>query len=44
MTVALDGRKCIALGERDSVPGEAIAKCLQTTGAEILLVRTECFV
>jgi len=40
----LKGKKIIALGERDSVPGEAIAECLATAGAEIVLVETECFV
>ena len=37
-TVELSGKKVIALGERDSVPGEASA------GAEVIEVRTECFV
>jgi betaine reductase len=38
------GRKAIALGERDGVPGEAISACLTSAGAEVVLVRTECFV
>jgi glycine/sarcosine/betaine reductase complex component A len=42
--VNLTGKKVIALGERDSVPGEAIAKCLESAGASVVLVRTECFV
>jgi betaine reductase len=42
--VDLKGKKVITLGERDSVPGEAIAECLSTAGAEIVLVETECFV
>jgi glycine/sarcosine/betaine reductase complex component A len=42
--VRLDGRKVIALGERDAVPGEAIARCLETTGAEVVFSYTECFV
>lgn len=40
----LDGRKAIALGERDGVPGEAIATCLATAGAEVVFSFTECFV
>lgn len=38
------GKKVIALGERDSVPGEAIAECLASAGADVVMVRTECFV
>lgn len=40
----LRGKKVIALGERDSVPGEAIARCLTSAGADVVMVRTECFV
>ena len=40
----LRDKKAIALGERDSVPGEAIAECLTSAGAEVVMVRTECFV
>jgi len=40
----LQGRKAIALGERDGVPGEAIAACLATAGAEVVFSFTECFV
>lgn len=40
----LEGRKVIALGERDGVPGPAIAECVRTAGAEVVLVETECFV
>jgi glycine/sarcosine/betaine reductase complex component A len=42
--VRLEGRKVIALGERDGVPGEAIATCLATAGAEVVFSFTECFV
>jgi glycine reductase len=42
--VRLEGRKAIALGERDGVPGEAIAACLATAGAEVVFSFTECFV
>ncbi len=40
----LQGKLAIALGERDSVPGEAIAECLRSAGAEVVMVQTECFV
>jgi betaine reductase len=40
----LDGKKVIALGERDGVPGPAIAKCMESAGAEVVFVETECFV
>jgi betaine reductase len=40
----LDGKKVIALGERDGVPGPAIAEALRSTGAEVVFVETECFV
>lgn len=37
-------KKVIALGERDSVPGEAIAECIRSAGAEVVMTETECFV
>jgi glycine reductase len=40
----LDGKKVIALGERDGVPGPAIAQCVESAGAEVVFVETECFV
>jgi hypothetical protein len=40
----LDGKKVIALGERDGVPGPAIAKCMESAGADVVFVETECFV
>ncbi len=40
----LRGKKIIALGERDSVPGEAIADCLRSAGADVVMIETECFV
>jgi betaine reductase len=42
--VNLDGKKVIALGERDGVPGPAIADCMRSAGAEVVFVETECFV
>jgi glycine reductase len=40
----LTGKKVIALGDRDGVPGPAIEECLKTAGAEVVFVTTECFV
>ena len=40
----LDGKKVIALGERDGVPGPSIAECVRSAGAEPIFVETECFV
>lgn len=40
----LRGKRVIAIGERDGVQGPAIAECLRSAGAEILLVETQCFV
>lgn len=40
----LEGKKVIALGERDGVPGPAIADCVRSAGAQPIFVETECFV
>jgi glycine/sarcosine/betaine reductase complex component A len=40
----LNGMHVIALGERDGVPGEAIAEVVRSAGAEVIEARTECFV
>jgi glycine/sarcosine/betaine reductase complex component A len=42
--VQLRGKKIIALGERDSVPGDAIAECVRAAGATVVMIETECFV
>ena len=39
-----EGRKVIAIGERDGVPGPVIAECLRAAGAEVVFEATECFV
>lgn len=44
MTVELRDKIVIALGERDGVPGPAIAKCAESAGATVALSKTECFV
>ena len=38
------GKRVIALGERDGVPGTAIADCMRSAGADVVLAETECFV
>ncbi len=40
----LDGKLVIALGERDGVPGPAIAACVESAGATVVFGVTECFV
>jgi len=40
----LQGKKVIALGERDGVQGTAIAQCATSAGAEVILEVTHCFV
>jgi glycine/sarcosine/betaine reductase complex component A len=40
----LEGKKVIALGERDGVPGPAIAECVRSAGADVVFIETECFV
>jgi glycine reductase len=40
----LKGKKAVIIGERDGIQGTAIAACLESAGAEPLLVQTQCFV
>ena len=40
----LRGKQVIAVGERDGVPGTAIANCARSAGAEVVLEQTHCFV
>lgn len=40
----LNGKKVIIIGDRDGVPGPAIAACATTAGAEVVFSSTECFV
>jgi len=42
--VKVQGKKVIALGERDGVQGGALAACAQSAGAEVVLETTYCFV
>jgi betaine reductase len=38
------GRKVIAIGDRDGIPGPVIEECVKTAGAEVIFSSTECFV
>ncbi len=40
----LKGKKVIAIGERDGIQGPAIAECIRSAGAEVVLVTTQCYV
>ena len=40
----LEGKKAIIIGDRDGIPGPAIAECVKTAGAEVVFSSTECFV
>jgi len=40
----LAGKKVIIMGDRDGIPGPAIAECAVSAGAEVVFVTTECFV
>ena len=41
---SLEGKKAIIIGDRDGIPGPAIAECVKTAGAEVVFSSTECFV
>jgi betaine reductase len=40
----LQGKKAVIIGDRDGIPGDAIAACVRTAGAEVVFSSTECFV
>ena len=40
----LKGKKVAILGDRDGIPGPAIAECVKAAGAEVIFEATECFV
>ena len=40
----LAGKKCVIIGDRDGKPGQAIAACAESAGAEVVFSSTECFV
>ena len=39
----LRGKKVIVIGERDGIPGPAIAEVVESAGGESVLVQTQCF-
>ena len=40
----LNGKKVIIIGDRDGIPGPAIAECATSAGADVVYSSTECFV
>ena len=40
----LKGKKAVIIGDRDGIPGPAIAECAESGGAEVIFSSTECFV
>jgi len=40
----LRGKRVIVIGERDGVPGPAIANCMVAAGGQVVYLTTECFV
>lgn len=40
----LEGKKIIAIGDRDGIPGPAIEQCAKSANAEVVFASTECFV
>lgn len=40
----LEGKKVVIIGDRDGIPGQAIAECVATAGGEVVFSSTECFV
>lgn len=40
----LQGKKVIAIGDRDGIPGPAIEACVKSAGADVIFASTECFV
>ena len=40
----LNGKKVIIIGDRDGIPGPAIAACAESAGAEVVFSSTDCLV
>lgn len=40
----LNGKKVVIIGDRDGIPGPAIAECVESAGGEVVFASTECFV
>lgn len=44
ITMSLENKKVVVIGDRDGIPGQAIEACLEDTSAEVIFSSTECFV
>jgi len=44
IAMILDGKKVVALGDRDGIPGGAIEEGVKTAGGEVVFCVSECFV
>ncbi len=44
MRELLEGKKVVALGERDGISGPAIEALVEAAGGDVVLSATECFV
>lgn len=40
----LEGKKIIAFGDGQEIKAEALKKCLEAAGAQVILVKDACFV
>ena len=40
----LKDKKVVIIGDRDGIPGDAIAACVETAGGDVVFSSTECFV
>lgn len=40
----LKDKKVVIIGDRDGIPGDAIAACAETAGGDVVFSSTECFV
>ncbi len=44
MMAILKDKKVVIIGDRDGIPGDAIAACVKTAGGDVVFSSTECFV
>jgi betaine reductase len=44
MGLDLHGKRVLAIGERDGIQSDAIARCARAAGATVLMEQTHCFV
>lgn len=44
IVMKLDGKRVLAIGERDGVNAAAIEACVRSVGAEVIYAETLCFV